>query len=214
MLALGNDERELFRPLERAQVATEILVSQFRDDDEVWSEIAAQLGDAKQPRVRPGPFVALARARPQHTTVAEIAKRVLKQPSGESAYVAFYALCAVSPPSQLLDRAMHYWGPGRRFGAWLYEPLVGRMLRDGAVVAEFLPAALLNQSIPLRASLSIALAAAGGLTPDLRDSLKTVLKDEVCTSQPSSFAFDPRSGHVGPTAALIVDILAEERSGA
>jgi hypothetical protein len=215
MLALGYDERDLFRPLERAQVATEILVSQFRDDDAVWSEIAAQLGDEKRPRVRPGAFVALARARPQHSTVAEIAKRVLTQPSGESAYVAFYALCAVSPPSQLLDRAMHYWGPGgRRFGAWLYEPLVGRMLRDADVVAEFHPAALQGQSIPVKASLSIALAAVGGLTPDLRDSLKTVLKDEFSANRPSSFAFDPRSGHVGPTAALIVDILAEERGGA
>jgi hypothetical protein len=208
--ALGNDANNMSLSLDRAQVAVDILVSQFRDDDGLWNDFARRVS-ADDLRVPPGLFVALARSRPEDPNVLGIAKRVVEYPGGRSVYLVFQALCAVAEPARLLDRVLHYWSSGsRRLGRWLFSPLVERMLRDESVAVELRSAVLANGPRPIRVSMSIALAAAGALTPELSAFLRSILLDEVSSRSVPSFSFDPVSGRVDSAAALIANILSHE----
>ena len=190
---------------DRLEIATEILFQQFADDDLLWNRLEAKVREAVH--LPHGAFAALLRSKPQCKAVQEHGGMLWSSPSGRSARIVFGSLCAVGTPAEVLAGADHYWGLGRRLGAWLYRPLVERMSRDQALRNSFEDAIVNHDSDAARVAFSVPLAASAPLPRTVGAALETLLTRELSGAAPGGFTFDARSGAVRSIASVVVELI-------
>lgn len=190
---------------ERLELATQILSQQFGSDEEFWAGIE---DDVRQAVHTPyGPLTALMRARPQCSAVQEHAEPLWRSPAGRPARLIFGALCAVGSPSDVVGGVDHYWGLGRSYGAWLYRPLVDRLVRDPELRREIESVIASHRSDAARVAFSVPLAAAEPLPRTLSTQLGEVLARQLGPGATAGFTFDGRVGLARPIPSVIVELM-------
>jgi hypothetical protein len=190
---------------ERLELATQILLQQFGGDEEFWAGIEDGVRQAVHTPY--GPLTALMRARPQCSTVQEHAGPLWRSPTGRPVRLIFGALCAVGSPGDVVGGVNHYWGLGRSYGAWLYRPLVDRLIRDPELRREMESVIASHRSDAARVAFSVPLAAAEPLPRTLSTQLGDVLARQLGPGATAGFTFDGRVGVARPIASVIVELM-------
>jgi hypothetical protein len=193
------------------QVASDILTSQYGDDNELWADVEREALNFHSSH---GFIVALAQAKPESVALSLLSERDRSWRLVLSPDVYFRLLCAVAPSEKIveyIESMLPKIGRGAQYDfGWLYRPLAERLRRDDEL-KNLITA--LNRKTTSRSFAAILVSILSAIHSSLDDTdLKSRLLHEVAPASVPAFGYDLRISAIRPYAHVLLDLLAQWES--